>query len=96
MIGKPDRTKARQFRWYRGANVPMRPIRRFAREVAERFQPDKIAAPRRTLTALLHGQTKLRSDAGPVRSLLAGKGSPAHEMGSVPDRVSLMHARQPV
>ena len=29
-------------RWYRGADVPMRVIRRFAREVAERFQPDKI------------------------------------------------------
>lgn len=29
-------------RWYRGAAVPMRVIRRFARQVAERFQPDKI------------------------------------------------------
>lgn len=29
-------------RWYRGANVPMRVIRRFARAVAERFQPDRI------------------------------------------------------
>ena len=29
-------------RWYRGADIPMRVIRRFAREVAERFQPDKI------------------------------------------------------
>jgi predicted nucleotidyltransferase len=29
-------------RWYRGANIPMRVIRRYAREVAERFQPDKI------------------------------------------------------
>src|SRR5260370_39635235 len=29
-------------RWYRGADVPMRLIRRFAREVAERFHPDKI------------------------------------------------------
>ena len=29
-------------RWYRGANVPMRVIRRFAREVAERFHPEKI------------------------------------------------------
>src|SRR5271154_6311228 len=28
--------------WYRGADVPMRVIRRFARQVAERFQPDKI------------------------------------------------------
>ncbi len=28
--------------WYRGTNVPMRVIRRFARDVAERFQPDKI------------------------------------------------------
>ena len=29
-------------RWYRGADVPMREIRRFARQVAERFQPEKI------------------------------------------------------
>src|SRR5262249_32839860 len=29
-------------RWYRGADVPLRVIRRFAREVAERFRPDKI------------------------------------------------------
>jgi HEPN domain-containing protein/predicted nucleotidyltransferase len=28
--------------WYRGANIPMRVIRDFARRVAERFQPDKI------------------------------------------------------
>jgi predicted nucleotidyltransferase len=29
-------------RWYRGSSVPMRVIRRFARQVAERFQPEKI------------------------------------------------------
>src|SRR5579859_6919772 len=29
-------------RWYRGADIPMRVIRRFARDVAEQFQPDKI------------------------------------------------------
>ena len=29
-------------RWYRGKDIPMRIIRRFARDVAERFQPDKI------------------------------------------------------
>src|SRR5215470_2479318 len=29
-------------RWYRGADIPMRLIRRFARQVAERFRPDKI------------------------------------------------------
>src|SRR5438874_3283178 len=29
-------------RWYRGADVPMRVIRRFARQVAERFEADKI------------------------------------------------------
>jgi predicted nucleotidyltransferase len=29
-------------RYYRGADIPMRVIRRFARQVAERFQPDKI------------------------------------------------------
>jgi len=29
-------------RWYRGVDVPMSVIRRFARQVAERFQPDKI------------------------------------------------------
>ncbi len=29
-------------RWYRGAHIPMRLIRKFAREVADRFQPEKI------------------------------------------------------
>jgi predicted nucleotidyltransferase len=29
-------------RWYRGADVPMSVIRRFAREVAKRFHPEKI------------------------------------------------------
>jgi predicted nucleotidyltransferase len=29
-------------RWYRGADIPMRVIRRYARQVAEKFQPDKI------------------------------------------------------
>jgi uncharacterized protein len=29
-------------RWYRGVDVPKSLIRRFAREVAERFHPDKI------------------------------------------------------
>src|SRR5438876_2146563 len=29
-------------RWYRGADVPMRVICRFARQVAERFRPEKI------------------------------------------------------
>jgi predicted nucleotidyltransferase len=34
--------KAKSTRWYRGADVPMRVIRRFAKQVAEQFQPDKI------------------------------------------------------
>jgi predicted nucleotidyltransferase len=43
MIRTGDTTsKARQVRWYRGPDIPMRVIRRFARQVAERFQPDKI------------------------------------------------------
>ena len=29
-------------RWYSGANIPLRVIRKFAREVGERFRPDKI------------------------------------------------------
>ncbi|MCI0380488.1 MAG: nucleotidyltransferase domain-containing protein [Gemmataceae bacterium] len=29
-------------RWYRGANVPMAVIRRFARDVVKHFRPDKI------------------------------------------------------
>src|SRR6266436_9634507 len=35
-------SKATPARWYRGADIPMRLIRRFARQVAERFQPEKI------------------------------------------------------
>src|SRR5262245_57151607 len=29
-------------RWYRGADIPMRLIRRFARQVGETFRPEKI------------------------------------------------------
>jgi predicted nucleotidyltransferase len=29
-------------RWYRGASVPLRVIRRYAREVAEHFDPERI------------------------------------------------------
>jgi predicted nucleotidyltransferase len=39
---RPTVPKALPERWYRGADIPMRVIRRFARQVAERFQPDKI------------------------------------------------------
>jgi uncharacterized protein len=38
----PKLLKALHKRWYFGADVPMRIIRRFARDVATRFQPDKI------------------------------------------------------
>src|SRR6266446_4450698 len=34
--------KAEPARWYRGADIPMHVIRRFARQVVERFQPEKI------------------------------------------------------
>src|SRR5437762_3105923 len=34
--------KANLPRWYRGAEVPMSVIRRFARDVAERFRPERI------------------------------------------------------
>ena len=34
--------KATPARWYRGADAPLRVIRRFARQVAERFHPEKI------------------------------------------------------
>src|SRR5258708_7345286 len=40
--GRSKSSKARTEKWYRGANVPKSAIRRFAREVAERFHPDKI------------------------------------------------------
>src|SRR5579885_1046506 len=35
-------SNARTPRWYRGADIPMRVIRRYARRVAARFQPEKI------------------------------------------------------
>jgi len=34
--------KAERLRWDRGAEVPLRIIRAYARQVAERFQPEKI------------------------------------------------------
>src|SRR5260370_4609934 len=43
MVRKPPSPpQAKQRRWYRGADVPMRLIRRFERQVAERFQSEKI------------------------------------------------------
>src|SRR5688500_10285976 len=41
-VKRPKTAAAKFPRWYRGADIPMSVIRRFAREVAERFQPDKI------------------------------------------------------
>jgi predicted nucleotidyltransferase len=38
----PTPAKAKLPRWYRGADVPMSAIRRFAHDVAEKFQPEKI------------------------------------------------------
>src|SRR5213596_1178318 len=35
-------SEATPARWYRGADIPLRVIRRFAHQVAERFQPEKI------------------------------------------------------
>ena len=43
MATTPRRTKQTEpERWYRGADIPMRVIRRFARDLAEKFHPDKI------------------------------------------------------
>ncbi len=38
----PPLSSAPPRRWYRGAEVPLRVIRRFARQVAERFRPRKV------------------------------------------------------
>jgi predicted nucleotidyltransferase len=35
-------SKPKSEKWYRGADIPMRVIRDFARRVADRFHPDKI------------------------------------------------------
>jgi len=37
-----NKAKGWPTQWYLGADVPWREIRRFARQVAEKFQPDKI------------------------------------------------------
>src|SRR5207237_3605321 len=39
---QPAPSKTVSPRWYRGADIPMRVIRRFARQIAERFAPEKI------------------------------------------------------
>jgi predicted nucleotidyltransferase len=41
-MAKKRSQKSKPEKWYRGANIPMRVIRDFARRVAERFDPDKI------------------------------------------------------
>jgi predicted nucleotidyltransferase len=38
----PTAAKAKPRRWYRGSKVPLSVIRHFAKEVAERFRPEKI------------------------------------------------------
>src|SRR5438128_5443822 len=38
----PTPMKSLPGRWYRGPDIPLRVIRRFARQVAQRFRPDKI------------------------------------------------------
>ncbi len=43
MSKKRDPSSASELpRWYHGADIPMRVIRRYARAVAKRFDPDKI------------------------------------------------------
>jgi predicted nucleotidyltransferase len=42
MAKKAPSLEAAPRRWYRGKDIPMRVIRRFARDVAEKFHPDKI------------------------------------------------------
>ena len=39
---KPSRSDRVSQRWYQGADVSRRLIRRFARQVAARFQPEKV------------------------------------------------------
>src|SRR5438270_12290937 len=39
---QPNYAESGPMRWYRGANVPMRVIRRFTQEVAEQFRQKKI------------------------------------------------------
>ena len=39
---KSSNSESKSERWYGGAGVPLRVIRRFAKEAATQFQPDKI------------------------------------------------------
>src|SRR5437879_6319377 len=38
----PTSASVSSLRWYRGADIPMRVIRSFARQVADTFHPEKI------------------------------------------------------
>src|SRR5262249_48024088 len=42
MSDKRPQVEAKLEKWYRGPDVPMRIIRKYAREVAELFRPEKI------------------------------------------------------
>jgi len=42
MSKKRDTSPAKEPRWYRGADIPMRVIRRYARAIAEEFHPERI------------------------------------------------------
>jgi predicted nucleotidyltransferase len=39
---RPTAAKPPPVRWYRGADIPLQVIRRFARRVAERFEPEQV------------------------------------------------------
>jgi len=42
MTKDPSSSEASRPRWYRGKDIPLRVLRRFARAVAEKFHPEKI------------------------------------------------------
>jgi predicted nucleotidyltransferase len=44
--------------WYRGPDIPMRVIRRFARQVADHFQPEKVIL----FGSYAYGQPHIESD----------------------------------
>jgi predicted nucleotidyltransferase len=56
-VAKRNHRRIEPARWYSGADVPMSVIRRFARQVAERFQPDRIILFGSHATGRPHGDS---------------------------------------
>ena len=82
------KAKLRTTHWYRGADVPQAAIRRFAREIAEKFKPEKII--------LFGSHATGRADAGSDVDLLVVMDHPGSPMDQAVAIRLFLNYRQPL